>query len=122
MVDSIVILSEDSPFGKNSVMESIRMATGLLAVGDVDDVKVILMKDAIHFLSKHLKPEAINTDDFENLMKLIEYSEIEIFIHDDALKKAGLERDDLILNENIKVIDMKNIAQLVLEADMSFKY
>ena len=49
MVNSIVILCKDSPFGKNSVVESIRMAAGLLAVGDIDKCKVIFIGDAVYF-------------------------------------------------------------------------
>ncbi|KKN33198.1 hypothetical protein LCGC14_0805930 [marine sediment metagenome] len=122
MVKSIVIICEESPFGKNSVVESIRMATGLLAIGDIDDVKVILLKDAIYFLNKNLNPETINVDNFDNIIRLVELSGIEIFIHDDALKTAGLEPSDLILNDNVNVVDIKKISELILEADMSFRY
>lgn len=122
MVKSIVIICEESPFGKNSVVESIRLATGLLGIGDIDDVKVILMKDAIYFLNQNLNPEAINVDNFDNIIRLVELSGIEIFIHDEALKTAGLESTDLILKDNIKIVDINKISQLVLEADMSFKY
>ncbi len=122
MVNSIVIICEESPFGKNSVIESIRLATGLLAIGDIDDVKVILMKDAIYFLNQNLNPEAINVDNFDNIIRLVELSGIEIFIHDHALKVAGLESTDLILKDNIKIVDINKISQLVLEADMSFRY
>lgn len=122
MVKSIVIICEESPFGKNSVIESIRLATGLLAIGDIDDVKVILMKDAIYFLNQNLNPEAINVDNFDNIIRLVELSGIEIFIHDHALKVAGLESTDLILKDNIKIVDINKISQLVLEADMSFRY
>ncbi len=122
MVNSVVIICEESPFGKNSVVESIRMATGLLAIGDLDDVKVILMKDAIYFLNKNLNPEAINVDNFDNIIRLIELSGIEIFVHDDALKTAGLEPSDLTLNDNIYIADIEKISELILKADMSFRY
>ncbi|GAI68920.1 unnamed protein product, partial [marine sediment metagenome] len=36
MVKSVVILCEDSPIGKNSSLEAIRMAAGIMAVGDLD--------------------------------------------------------------------------------------
>ena len=58
MVQSIIVVCEDSPFGKNSAMESIRLATGLLAVGDIELCKVIFLKDAIYFLNKNINPEA----------------------------------------------------------------
>jgi sulfur relay (sulfurtransferase) DsrF/TusC family protein len=122
MVSSIVIICEDGPFGKNSVVESIRMAAGLLAVGDVETCKVILLRDAVYFLNKKLEPEALNMNNFENILRLIELSELEIYVHDEALGNLGLEFGDLILQENIKVVDIRTIAQLISNADMSFKY
>lgn len=121
MVESVVIMCEESPFGKNSVIESIRMAAGILAVGDVEDVKVIILKDAVYFFDKNLNPEALNVDKFTNVMRLIELSELEILIHDEALKIAGLEVNDLSL-ENLKIVNIQEISQLILDADMSFKY
>lgn len=122
MVNSVVIICEESPFGKDSVVESFRMATGLLAVGDIEDVKIILMKDAVYFLNKRLDPVAINANEFTNIMRLIEFSEIEIFLHDKALKAAGLGPDDLITKENVNIVNLKRISQLILGADMTFKY
>ncbi len=122
MVNSIVIICEDSPFGKNSAVESIRMATGLLAVGDLDDVKVVFMRDAIYFLSKNLNPQALNSDPVDNIMRLIELSDLEIYVHDDALETAGMEKSDLIQHGNLKVVDFEKISKLILEAEMSFKY
>jgi len=122
MVNSVVIICEESPFGKDSVVESIRMATGLLAVGDIEDVKIILMKDAVYFLNKRLDPIALNANEFTNIMRLIEFSEIEIFIHDVALNNAGMNHEDLVIKENVKIIDIKKISQLILDADISFKY
>ncbi|GAH08262.1 unnamed protein product [marine sediment metagenome] len=98
------------------------MATGLLAVGDIEDCKVVFMKDAIYFLNKNLNPEAINADPFTNIMRLIELSELKIFIHDEALDIAGMAVSDLISSENIKVINIEQISKLILEADMTFKY
>ncbi|MFX0000935.1 MAG: DsrE family protein [Candidatus Hodarchaeota archaeon] len=122
MVRSVVIICEDSPFGKNSVVESIRMAAGILAVGDIDECKVILLKDAVYFMNKNLRPHAIYVNNFTNIIRLIELSELKIFIHDDALKAAGLEVTDLILEENTKIIGTREISQLIFEADMTFKY
>ncbi len=122
MVTSVVIICEDSPFGKNSVVESIRMAAGILAVGDIDQCKVILLKDAVYFMNKNLNSGALNVDNFTNIIRLIELSDIEIYIHDDALKAAGIEITDLILEENTKIIGTQEISQLIFEADMSFKY
>ena len=105
MVNSLVILCKDSPFGKNSVVESIRMATGLLAVGDIDECKVIFLGDAVYFLSKNLNPEVLNFDNFSNIMRLIELSDLEIYVLDEALEAADMDHFDLISNDNLKVVD-----------------
>ncbi|MFX1378579.1 MAG: DsrE family protein [Promethearchaeota archaeon] len=122
MVKSVIILCEDGPFGKNSVEESIRMASGLLAVGDIEDCKVILLSDAVYFLDKNLKPEALRMDDFANIKRLIELSDLQIYVHDNALDFAGIKTSDLILPDNVKIVDIKQISKLVLESEMCFKY
>ncbi|MFX1425434.1 MAG: DsrE family protein [Promethearchaeota archaeon] len=122
MVQSIAIICEDSPFGKNSAMESIRLATGLLAIGDIELCKVIFMGDGIYFLNKNINPEALNVDPFNNIMRLMELSDLEIYIHDDALDIAGMEKSDLIQYDNLKVVTIEKISELILEAEMSFKY
>ncbi len=122
MVKSVIILCEDGPFGKNSVEESIRMAAGLLAVGDIEDVKVILLRDSVYFLYKNLKPEVLHMDDFANIKRLVELSDLEIYVHDKALELAGIKPSDLILHDNLKIVGFKEVSQLVLEADISFKY
>jgi sulfur relay (sulfurtransferase) DsrF/TusC family protein len=122
MVQSIVIICEDSPFGKNSVTESVRLATGLLAVGDIELCKVIFLEESVYFLDKKITPESIKVDSIDNIIRLIELSDLEIYVHDEALKTAGLEVKDLIQNENIKVVDMEIISKLILDAEMCFKY
>ena len=122
MVNSIVIICEDSPFGKNSAIESIRMATGLLAVGDIDECKVIFIGDAVYFLNKNLNPEALNLNGFSNIMRLIELSDLEIYVLNEALEAADMGHSDLISNDNLKIVNAKEISNLILEADMSFKY
>ena len=122
MANSIVIICEDGPLGKNSVVESIRMAAGILAVGDIEICKVVLLRDAVYFLDKNLNPKALNMDEFTNIFRLIELSELEIYTHDKALEIAGIDHSDLVLADNVKIVDISKISELVIEADMSFKY
>jgi sulfur relay (sulfurtransferase) DsrF/TusC family protein len=98
------------------------MAAGLLAVGDIDDCKVLLLKDAVYFLNKNLSPEVLKVDTFENVIRLIELSDLQIYVHDEALENAGMDHNDLILQSQIKFVNFKEISQLILKADMSFKY
>lgn len=98
------------------------MAAGILAVGDVEICKVILLREAVYFLDKKLNPKALNMDEFTNVLRLIELSELEIYIHDEALELAGIEPSDLVLEDNIGIVDISKISELIIEADMSFKY
>lgn len=122
MAESIVIICEESPIGKNSVIESIRMATGILAVGDIENCKVILMGDAIYFFNRNLNPEVLNIDKFSDIMRLIDFSEIEIYVLDEALNVAGMDHSDLISYDHLKVVNMNDVSKLILEADMCFRY
>ena len=122
MVNSIIIICEDSPFGKNSAVETIRMATGLLAIGDIENCKVVFMKDAVYFLNKNLNPDALGVDHFTSIMRLVELAELEIFIHDKALEDAGMDTSELIPGDNIQVVNIEKISELIAEANMSFKY
>ena len=106
MANSIVILCEDSPFGKNSAVESVRLATGILSVGDIDNCKVIFMGDAVCFLNKNLDPLALNMDPFTDILRLIELSNLEIYVLEEDLKGAGLNRSDLIQHDNLKIISI----------------
>jgi len=122
MVDSVVIICEDSPFGKNSVVESIRMAAGLLALDDLESVKVILMGDAVYFLNKDLNPKTINVGEFTNIFRLVDLSGLEIYIHDESLKEAGIDPSNLVLIDNVDVVDISKISEAISNANMTFKY
>ena len=80
------------------------------------------MGDAVYFLNKSLNPEALNVDPFSNIMRLMELSDIEIYVHDDALDSAGLDHLDLISYENLKIVSYEEISRFILEANMTFKY
>ena len=122
MVKSIVIICEQSPIGKNSAIEAIRMAAGIMAVGDLESCKVVFMGDAVLFLSKSFDPKAVNMDDFSNVFRLMELSDIEVFALDKALEVAGLTRSDLIDYDNVNVASIKDVSKFLLEADASYRY
>ena len=122
MVKSVVILCEDSPIGKNSAGEAIRMGAGIMAVGDLDECKIVFMGDSIYFLSKNFDPEKVNRDAPTNIFRLIELSDLEIYALDSALEIAGVKHSDLIELDNIKVASMEEISNFILEADVMYRY
>ena len=122
MVKSVVILCEDSPVGKNSAVEAIRLGAGILAVGDLDRCKIIFMGDSVYFLSKNFDPTKVNRNPPTNIFRLIELSDLEIYALDSALEIAGINPSDLIEYDNVKVASMQEISKIILEADVTYRY
>lgn len=122
MVKSVVIICEDSPIGKNSNVEAVRMGAGITVMGDIQDCKIVFMGDSVYFLSTNVKPEAINMDDNSNIYRMMELSDITIFALDTALEIAGLDPSDIVDYENVKITSLRDIAQMILEADVIYRY
>ncbi len=122
MVKSVVILCEDSPIGKNSAIEAIRMGAGIMAVGDLEECKIIFMGDSVYFLSKNFDPEKVNMDVPSNIFRMMELSDLEVYVLDSALEIAGLKKSDLVEFDNVKVASNKEISKYILEADVTYKY
>ncbi|MFW9897347.1 MAG: DsrE family protein [Candidatus Thorarchaeota archaeon] len=122
MVKSVVIICEESPIGKNSTMEAIRMGAGIMAVGDLDECKMIFMGDSVYFLSKNYDPEKVNRDSPSNIYRLIELSDLDVYALDTALEVAGIKESDLIDYDNVKVASMQEISKLILDSDLTYRY
>ncbi len=122
MVKSVVILCEDSPIGKNSAFEAIRMAAGIMAVGDLDECKILYIGDSVYFLSKNFDPEKVNMETPSNIFRLMELSDFEVYALDSALETAGIEPSDLLDFDNVKIASWKEISAFILEADVFYRY
>ena len=122
MVKSVVIVCEDSPIGKNSTTESIRLGAGLMVLGDIKDCKIIFMGDSVYFLSKKLNPEILNMESMDNIYRMLELSDIKIFVLDSALDHAGISQNDLIDFEMINIATIKEISNYISQADAIFRY
>lgn len=122
MVKSVVILCEDSPIGKNSALETIRMAAGIMAVGDLDECKIVFIGDSVYFLSKNFDPEKVNMETPSSIFRMMELSDFEVFALDSALEIAGIEPSDLIDFDNVKIASWKEISAFILEADVFYRY
>ncbi len=122
MVKSVVILCEDSPIGKNSAVEAIRMGAGIMAVGDLEECKIIFMGDSVYFLSKRFDPEKVNRDAPSNIFRMMELSDLEVYVLDSALEIAGIKNSDIIEFDNLKIVSIKEISKLIIEADVTYRY
>jgi sulfur relay (sulfurtransferase) DsrF/TusC family protein len=122
MVKSVVILCEDSPIGKNSALEAIRMGAGIMAVGDLEECKIIFMGDSVYFLSKNYDPEKVNMDVPSNIFRMMELSDLDVYVLDSALEIAGIKQSDLIDFDNLKVTSYKEVSKFILDADVTYRY
>ena len=122
MVESAVIITDQSSIGKNSAVEAIRVGSGFVALGEIIDCKVVFMGDAIDLLNKNADPTIVGLDSTSETMEIADLSDLELYVIDSALEEAGLTTEDLIEYENLKVISIDELADLIDNADMCFRF
>jgi len=122
MIESVVIICDRSPVGVNSAVESIRLGSGFMALGEEIDCKIIFTGDAVYLLNKHADPTAVGLDSYEETFEMADLSDLEILILDSALNEAGLTAEDLIDYENLKIIDIDELTNTIGEASTCFRY
>ncbi|MHA2008398.1 MAG: DsrE family protein [Promethearchaeota archaeon] len=122
MIGSVVVISDQSPIGKNSAIEAIRIGSGFTALGEHIDCKIVLTGNAVYLFNKNCNPEAVGMDSLEEVLEITELSDLEVYIIESALKDAGMSKEDLIEYENLKVINYDELADLIMDADTTFRY
>ncbi len=122
MVESVVVISDQSPIGKNSAIEAIRIGSGFTALGEYIDCKIVFTGDAVYLFNKNCDPEAVGMDSFAEVLEMADLSDLEVYLIDSALNDAGLSKDDLIEYENLKVIGYNDLTDLIANADTCFRF
>ena len=107
MVKSVVVMCDQSPIGKNTAAESLRFASGLISLSDLD-LKVIFLEDAVYFFNKNIDPEAVKRDSFTSIMRLVKLSDLDIYLLDKSLKERGMDETDLISYEKTPQLNMRS--------------
>lgn len=122
MVESVVIISDQSPIGKNYAVEAIRIGSGFTALGEFIDCKIVFTGDAVHLFNKNCDPEAVGMDSLAEVLEIAELSDLEVYLIESALNDAGISKDDLIEYENLNIIGYDELADLIAKADACFRY
>ena len=122
MVESVVIITDQSPMGKNSALEAIRIGSGFVALGEFINCQIVFMGDAVYLLNKNAKPEAIGMDPLDEVMEIADLSDLELYVVDQALEDAGMSVDDLVEYENLKIITIDEVVDLIENAETSFRF
>jgi sulfur relay (sulfurtransferase) DsrF/TusC family protein len=122
MIESVVIITDQSPVGKNSALEAVRIGSGFVALGEFVNCQIIFTGDAVYLLNKNAKPESVGMDTFDEVMEIADLSDLELYVVDQALEDAGMINDDLVEYENLKVITIDEVVDLIENADTSFRF
>jgi len=122
MIESVVIITDQSPMGKNSALEAIRIGSGFVALGEYVNCQIVFTGDAVYLLNKNAKPEAVGMDSLDEVMEIAELSDLELYVLDESLKDAGMSVDDLVEYELLKIITIEDIVDLIENADTSFRF
>ena len=122
MVESVVIISDQSPIGRNSAVEAIRIGSGFTALGEFIDCKIVFMGDAVYLFNKNCDPEAVGMDPLAEVLEMVDLSDLEVYIIESALHDAGLTKEDMIEYENLKFIGYDELTDLIANADVTFRY
>jgi sulfur relay (sulfurtransferase) DsrF/TusC family protein len=122
MVESVVIISDQSPIGRNSAVEAIRIGSGFTALGEFIECKIVFMGDAVYLFNKNCDPEAVGMDPLAEVLEMADLSDLEIYIIESALNDAGLTKEDMIEYENLKLIGYDELTDLIANVDISFRY
>jgi len=122
MVESVVIICNKSPIGKNSAIEAIRLGSGFMGLGEEIDCKIVLTGDAVYLVSKHADPTAIGMDSYEEALEMADLSDLELNVVDTSLSDAGLTKEDLIEYENLNIINTTKLTEIIEEATTCFRF
>ena len=122
MSKSVIIIVEDSPIGKNSAIEAIRMGAGITVLGDLDECKIIFIGDSVYLLNKSFNPESVNMGTMDNIFNMLELSDIEVFVLDTSLEIAGISDKDIIEFDNVNIASIEEISEYILKADFIYRF
>ena len=122
-MESVLIMCNKSPFGTNLVNEAIRLGAGFIALGEMLDCKVFLYGEAVLAMSKHLKPEKIGMDSYNEGIEMADLSELPLNLAKEDVDKYQLTEDDLVEFEEIpiEILPKSELAKLIAEFDTVFQ-
>ena len=122
MIESVVVISDQSPIGKNSAIEAIRIGSGFTALGEYIDCKIVFTGNAVFLFNKGCNPEVVGMDSLEEVLEMADLSDLEVYVIESALKEAGMTKEDLTEYENLKIIDYDELTDLIANADTTFRF
>jgi sulfur relay (sulfurtransferase) DsrF/TusC family protein len=119
-MDSILICCDKSPFGTNITSEALRLVAGFQGLGPTIPCIVVFDEDAVYFLMKNYDVTGLDVDSLDESRELLELVDAEVRVLESALNDRGLTKDDLIDYPNMKIINVRELAELISEQSSAF--
>ncbi len=114
-IRKILILFSKSPYGDVSIVEGIRLATGVTAA-DLESM-VLFMDDGVLAVSANQKPDAIGILPISSSLEYLTANGIQIRVLRESLNSHGIPETKLQQLENMKVISLAEMAGLIPQFD-----
>ncbi|MBD3197060.1 MAG: hypothetical protein GF317_18545 [Candidatus Lokiarchaeota archaeon] len=121
MIDSVIIVCDNSPIGKNSAAEAVRLGSGFIALGEIIDCEIIFRGDAVLLFSKHIDPTKVKMDPLDEVVEMADLSDLPISLIDKDLEDLGLMKEDLVDYENLGIISHAEMIKKIEAASTCFR-
>ena len=82
---------------------------------------MIIFKN-VYLLNKNADPTVVGMDSYEEPLEMADLSDLEIDVIDTALEEAGIEAEDLIDYENLRIININALKTIIEEASTCFRF
>ena len=118
---SVLILCDKGPFGTNSAIEAIRLASGFLGLGEDVDCKIVFMGDAVLVMKNNLQADQIGIDSFDEGLEMADLTDMEILLIKEDMGERGMSESDVIDYENLSFIGISQLHGVIGEFETVFK-
>lgn len=119
-MESILIICNKAPIGTNIAGETLRLASGFLALGDTIGCRVLLEGDGVLIMKKGLNASKIGMDSLSEALEMAELTEMPISIVKEDLISHGLSENDLIELSSLNIINRNEIPMIIQQYSTVF--
>ncbi len=114
----IMVVFNKAPYERISVVESIRAATGVIAM-DIEGITVFI-DDGVYALLKNQNPAGTGLESVEKGLKLLDMNDAQIKVVRESLVERGIEESDLLELAGLEVISAEELGELMLDYNSVF--
>ena len=118
---SVLILCDKGPFGTNTAVEAIRLASGLLGLGEDVDCKVAFLGDAVLVMKNNLQAGQIGMDSIDEGLEMADLTDMEIILIKEDMEERGMSESDVVDYENLLFIGISELHGVIGEFETVFK-